>query len=169
MARADACPSPPLRFVIGSLRTSEQVAAAVTDLRAHHFPIESIGVLGRKELLHAHPSSSDLCSMRETAVREFELRKAADGNIRVICSATTLGNLLWLEVERGSNILKNMLQQWMLPRHAQTFGDVVEGDGFLIWAEIHDPEQERVASLSLLRTSQGPVQVQDFSTACVNY
>jgi hypothetical protein len=49
-----------------------------------------------------------------------------------------------------------------MPRHAKALSDIVEDDGILVWAEVHTPEEERTATLSLLRSSRGTVEVHDF-------
>jgi hypothetical protein len=42
--------------------------------------------------------------------------------------------------------------------------ETVEKGGILIWTEVHDAEEERAASLSLLHNSRGTVETHDFAS-----
>jgi hypothetical protein len=146
-----------LRFVIGSLSNHDQVINAIEDLRERKVPRDSISILARQQTLDATIS---LASPAVDSWADLDLLSSEAG--RVTCLGRGLGDLLQARVGEGSKTLKNALQRWLLPRHAQALSEIVEGGGILLWAEVHTPEQEQAATLSLLRNSRGTVEVHDF-------
>jgi hypothetical protein len=151
-----------LRFVIGSSGSYEQAVSAVQDLVQNRLPADSISILAKQKLLPRgaqRPAAVDGDAGSHT---EFDLLASHDS--KIACFGHTLGSLLHNHVNEGSKTLKEALQRWLLPRHAGSLSDIIENDGTLIWVEIHCPEEERAASLSLLRNSRGTVEAHDFVT-----
>jgi hypothetical protein len=148
---------PSLRFVVGSLTSIEQAVKAIADLKAHHLAADAIAILAKEDLLARDPQEMVALDGSHVA---FDLLKSHSG--RILCFGQSLGALLRSRVNAGSKNLKEALQRWLLPRHAGGLSEIVEKNGILIWVEIKSPEEEHAASLSLLRTSRGTVEVHDF-------
>lgn len=146
------------RFVVGSLDNPERVGDVVQDLLRHDLPMASISILSKQPL----PAASALIGALPVA-EIAETNFLASNRSRIVCLGNGLGDILRMHTgERGST-LKNILQRCLLPRHARNLSEIVEEGGILIWVEALCPEDEKTASLSLLRNSTGTVQVHDFA------
>ena len=136
---------------------------AVQDLVRNRLSPSSIGILAKQRLLSRELRRLPVVGGDAATPAEFDL--LASHEDKILCFGRTLGSFLRDRVSEGSETLSDALQPSLLPRHACALSGVVEKDGILIWVEVHDPAEEREASLSLLRTSSGTVESHDFSTA----
>ena len=152
--------SPNLRFVVGSLTNFEQAEDALDDLLKHSLPKDAISILARQDLL-SHDA-------RAFGVLDRDAASPSEGDLltsrgkKILCLGRSLNCALQDRAGHGSKSLKDALQHWLLPRHAGSLSEIVDRGWILIWAEVHTPEEEHAASLSLLRNSRGTVEAHDF-------
>jgi hypothetical protein len=153
-----------IRFVVGSSGSIEEATQAKMILLDD--PVlqpHSIGIVTKLNVLLRGPGLLSAVGEEIVPRAEFDFLAAHDD--KIVCIGGTLGRLLREREIEGSRTLNDALRRWLLPRHAESLSDVVERNGILIWVEIHSLEEERAASISLLRHSQGRVEVHDFAPA----
>jgi len=146
------------RFVVGSLDNPEHAGDVVQDLLRHDLPLASISILAKWPLMAASASVGAL-PVTEIAKTNF----LASNRSRIVCLGNGLGDILRMRTGHDRITLKEILQRCLLPRHPRNLSEIVEEGGVLIWVEALSPEDEKTASLSLLRSSTGTVQVHDFA------
>ena len=146
------------RFVVGSLDNIERAGEVVQDLLRHDLPLASISVLAKQPLLAANALFESL-PITEVADSDYLVYN----RMKIVCLGQGLGDILRMRTGHDRITLKEILQRCLLPRHARNLSEIVEGGGILIWVEALCPEDEKTASLSLLRNSTGTVQVHDFA------
>jgi hypothetical protein len=143
------------RFVIGSFDDLEDAIRAVEDLRRHNLPREAINVLGAERTLVECTRLSALAGEPRAL---FDL-KPPEG--RIVCLGQGLGDALRAQINESPTNLEQAFGRWLLPGHARALGAVIARDGLLAWIEVRTAEEERAASLSLLSSSRGTVEVHD--------
>jgi hypothetical protein len=148
----------PLRFVVGSLGNCERAVSAVEDLRARNLPCDSIGIVARRRVLD---NAARLAALAGDASAVLDPSGAPAE--RIVCFGRRLDDMLGAHTGQDCRTLKEALERWLLPRHAEALSAIVERDGILVWAEVRTAEEERAASLSLLRNSSGTVAVHDLA------
>lgn len=146
------------RFVVGSLDSIEHADDVVQDLLRHDLPMASISILAKQPLM---APSALIGALPTTDVAETD--RLASQRSKIVCLGQGLGDILRTRTGQDRITLKEILQRCLLPRHARNLSEIVEGGGILVWVEVLCPEDEKAASLSLLRNSTGTVQVHDFA------
>jgi hypothetical protein len=146
------------RFVVGSLDNPQHAGDVVQDLLRHDLPLASISILAKQPLLAANALFGELPI---TEIAETNL--IATNRTKIVCLGNGLGDILRMRAGEDGGTLKRIFQRCLLPRHARNLSEIVEEGGILIWVETLSPEDEKTASLSLLRNSTGTVQVHDFA------
>ena len=152
-----------IRFVVGSSSEFEEAVRAIDFLLEDTLPPDSIAIVAKQKVLLNGTDKLPAVTGDTVPIAKSDLFASHDD--KIMCIGGTLGQLLQCRVKKGSRTLNDALCHWLLPRHAESLSDVVERNGILIWVEIHSLEEERAASISLLRHSQSRVGVHDFAPA----
>jgi hypothetical protein len=144
---------PALRIAVAKFPDFWVARAATDELIATGIELAAITMVADlRSLLGIPRPALKLASLREHSF--------ADGRT-LLCSETAFGRLIASRARDGAPSLSDALAGWMLPRHAGTLCVALEQQQVLVWVELHDPDDERTASLCLLRLSQGAVGVHD--------
>ena len=93
--------------------------------------------------------------MDELFFRVGEAVRCTGGLVRELLSSQSLS---------GAGNLKQALQPWLLPAHADQLTSALAAGNLLVWIPITGPEHECAVCLSLLRNIRKTVQIHDFET-----
>jgi hypothetical protein len=142
------------RFAIASLNDGSAFAK-MRDALA--MDISDIGIMGA----YRHwPRNFATEGLRSESVDELFFLEG--GAVR--CTGSLVRELLSSQSLSGAVNLKQALQRWMLPAHADQLISALDTGKLLVWIPITGPEHECTVCLSLLRNTRNAVQIHDFET-----
>ena len=145
---------PTLRFAVGNFDMWADVQATVSDLTVGGMAENSFNCLGLHRVLAPLAARPDnRMSLRDLPFsRNVELTSVTDGPLAA-CLAERL--------KMGAETLTAALGHWLMPRHAAQLQDAVSAGKIVLWAQLFDNDDERLAYRSRLLRSSNSVGVHD--------
>jgi len=144
--------------VVGDLRDALNAARHLIESELEP---QTISVIGQEASF-----ANERQNVRELNVvlnREIHSSGLHNGSDKIISLAHNPSAPLPNTIAENCEDFRHMLRRWLIPEHAKRLSNAIGSGQFLLLAELHSMVDERIATRTLLRNSQGPVEVHDFN------
>jgi hypothetical protein len=144
------------RFAVGAFDNWQQLRAALRDLRLRGFVLNGFNCLALRRIFAATTITATFPEAGPIEDIAFP-----DEPEPIACTFGPLADHLTDRLLFGARSLTEVLNHWLIPRHAAHFEDTVRDGKILFWVKLADAHDERRAYRSLLAHSSSSVGVHD--------